>query len=713
MKTTKLALLSLILFLPASALTASPTVPDPLKPWVDWVSESVSDRDCPFLQVGGQRTCLWITGAELRVTDKAGEFLLAGQAYAEGWLPLPGSREHWPQTAQLQGGEATLLEHEGRPALRIRPGPFLVRGRFAWSRLPNALAVPPSVGLVRLLIDGAPAPVDRDAQGRLWLRDRTPSTGAETQDRLDLRVHRKVSDLSPIRVDTQLVLDVAGRQREVVLAAPMLTGFIPIELRSALPARIEADGTLRVQLRPGSWTIGVTAYRPGEVTRLAVPAPGGDWPAQELWAFEAQHQLRLVEPVGLTQVDPRQTTLPPAWHELPAFLAEPGQTLTLEVRRRGDAQPEPDTLALARTLWLDFDGGGYTVQDQLTGTVTQAWRLEAAPELVLGRVAVDGQDQLITQRADHASRGVEVRRGDLNLVADSRYEGDRETLPVGWRHDLNSMRAVLNLPPGWDVFAVAGVDNNPPSWLQRWTLLDLFLVLIAGIAVARLWGVGAGVLALATLALTWHAPGAPQQVWLHLIGALALLRVVPPGRLRFLVATYRNVALVALVLIAIPFLVDQARTAVYPQLDVHRYAAEYPQPRAPSPDALRAPGVGREASMADEVRMRLKEAAPSYRGSYNTSLDYRRIDPGANVQTGPGLPRWQWQQLAFGWNGPVSRDQSVALTLISPWQNRVIRLLRILLLLAFAVLLIRDRAGGGPRAWLQALNPKREAPGHA
>ena len=61
----------------------------------------------------------------------------------------------------------------------------------------------------------------------------------------------------------------------------------------------------------------------------------------------------------------------------------------------------------------------------------------------------------------------------------------------------------------------------------------------------------------------------------------------------------------------------------------------------------------------------------------------------------------------------MSKDQAVTLTLLSPWQNRVIRLLRILLLLAFAVLLVRDRASGGPRAWLQALNTKREAPGHA
>jgi len=711
------ALLTVLLsasVLVASPVSALPTVPSPLEPWVDWVAEALPERDCPLLHADSRRACQWITGVELRLSDTAGDFRVTGHAYAAGWLQLPGSRDHWPREVWLKDGEATLLERQGHPALHVAPGPFEVRGRFGWSQLPNALALPPLAGLVSLSIDDEPAPVNRDRAGRLWLRDRAPAENGEIADRLDLRVHRKITDLAPIRLDTQLLLDVAGRQREVVLSAPLLSGFIPIELRSPLPARIEADGSLRVQVRPGSWTIGVAAYHPGEVTSLRVPAPDADWPAQEVWAFEAQHQLRLVEPVGLTQIDPRQTSLPTAWHRLPAFLAEPGQVLTLEVRRRGDTQPEPDTLSLSRSLWLDFDGGGYTVQDQLTGTITQSWRLEAAPALALGRVSVDGQDQLITRRADTDERGVEVRRGSLHLTADSRYEGDRGSVPIGWRHDLNSAGATLYLPPGWDIFSVSGVDNNPPSWLQRWTLLDLFLVLIAGIAVAKLWGIPSGALALVTLALTWHAPGAPQQVWLHLIGALALLRVVPAGRLRVLVATYRNLALIALVLVAIPFLVGQARTAVYPQLEGGRYGAGYgPQSAAPAPPASRSVTDAREASMADEVMGRGKKAGSPDLGSYNQALDYQRIDPSANVQTGPGLPRWQWRQLTLTWNGPVSKDQTVVLTLLTPWQNRIIHLAQILLLLALAGLLIRDRAAGGPRSWLRALRVRQGGSGHA
>lgn len=693
---------------------AAPFVPEPLQPWVGWVKEQIPEADCPFLTGETQRECQWITGIELRLADGHGSFRMAGANYREGWLMLPGSRAHWPDRVEIDGRSANVLEQGGRPALWLEPGAFEVLGDFTWTRLPSALEIPPGAGLVRLFIDGEAAAVNRDAQGRLWLRDRLAAADLEAQDRLELHVHRRISDLSPIRLDTELVLDAAGQQREVVLAAPMLEGFIPIELRSPLPARIEPDGRLRVQLRPGSWHIGVSAYRPGEVGELAVPAGGAGWPAQEVWVFAAQPQLRQVEPQGLPPVDPQQTSLPDDWRQLPAFLAAPGQRLRLVLQRRGDEEPEPDALALNRTLWLDFDGGGYTVQDHLSGRVTRAWRLETDPALALGRVEVDGTDQLITQRQDSGNRGVEVRRGLLRLSADSRYEGDRESLPIGWRHDLNSAQASLNLPPGWDLLRVGGVDNDPPSWVQRWTLLDLFLVLILVIAVTKLWGASAGVLAFAALGLTWHGYQAPQQVWLHLVGVLALLRVVPPGRLRWWIRAYRNLVLVALVVILVPFIVQQARTAIYPQLDQRHphlgmdlagdaapQAEAAPAPAPTSPSFVDGTAV-LERRVAKAAGVLIPQGADQRRRP-----DFQRIDPTASVQTGPGLPHWQWRRVPLSWNGPVSMEQRVSLTLLSPWQNRAIHLAQIVLLLAFGGLLLRDRVRGGPGAWLRALRISR------
>ena len=56
------------------------------------------------------------------------------------------------------------------------------------------------------------------------------------------------------------------------------------------------------------------------------------------------------------------------------------------------------------------------------------------------------------------------------------------------------------------------------------------------------------------------------------------------------------------------------------------------------------------------------------------------LDPDALIQTGPGLPTWQWRSVQLRWNGPVDRAQQIRLWLVSPAMNLVLGLLRVALL---------------------------------
>src|SRR5205814_6914446 len=91
-------------------------------------------------------------------------------------------------------------------------------------------------------------------------------------------------------------------------------------ITSDLPARIEPDTRLRVQARPGTFTIELTARSetlPGSLER---PRPDGPWrEGEEVWVFEAKSSLRLVSVEGVRAVDPQQTSLPDAWKNLPAY----------------------------------------------------------------------------------------------------------------------------------------------------------------------------------------------------------------------------------------------------------------------------------------------------------------------------------------------------------------------------------------------------------
>ena len=70
-----------------------------------------------------------------------------------------------------------------------------------------------------------------------------------------------------------------------------------------------------------------------------------------------------------------------------------------------------------------------------------------------------------------------------------------------------------------------------------------------------------------TLVIIWHEPGSPHYVWLNILAATALLSVLPQGKFYKLTRWYRNVCWLALVLIAVPFMVSQVRMGIYPQLE--------------------------------------------------------------------------------------------------------------------------------------------------
>ncbi|MEM7284580.1 MAG: hypothetical protein AAF438_23535, partial [Pseudomonadota bacterium] len=621
----------------------------------------------------------WPRELKLQADKQGAQFTQRWRLYGKSHITLPGNDQHWPQQVTVNGETATVLNQNNRPVLQLEAGEYRIQGRFDWEARPPFLNLSYNTGLIDLTLDGeAIVFPEFDTQQRLWLRRRgeQDSATAGESERLEIRTYRKLTDDSPARLMTRVELDVAGRYREVLLG-PVLTldeatGWIPTALDSPLPARLEQDGRLRLQVRPGQWVITLEARYATALESLDLPAAQDNWPAGEVWVFEAQPHLRQVEITGIDAIDPQQTGLPGAWRQLPAYQMLADTQMTLVQQRRGDPTPAPAQLNLKREMWLDFDGKGYTVHDQINGQMTSGWRLEMQAPGILGRVGINNQNQFITT-LDKSRGGVEVRQGQINLQADSRINEALRVLPAtGWAHNFQSAGITLNLPPGWHLFTVSGVDNVPNTWLQRWNLLDLFLVLITAVVFARLWHWAWGVLALATLILMYHEVNAPVWIWPNLLAVIALLRVLPEAHwFTRLLRWYRNGSLLALLVLVLPFMVDQVRQSLYPQLargapnlmNSYNSYSDYGVTNAQDGfmaeevlDNIMPMEADKNIMMEQErsVSSRLRKpgsSSPQQQPSYQAKKKRLvQIDPNAQVQTGPGLPKWRWERVNLSWN---------------------------------------------------------------
>ena len=200
------------------------------------------------------------------------------------------------------------------------------------------------------------------------------------------------------------------------------------------------------------------------------------------------------------------------------------------------------------------------------------------------------------------------------------------------------------------------------------------------------------------LALVWHEPGAPQYVWLNILAAVALLRVVPQGKLRVLIAFYRNLSFGALILIGIPFMADMIRNTLHPQLELpgkQSFGLPVLQQSSKAPSAP----MENDAVTMEQSKMSLRAnrgiGLHSKKRSKIHSEVVDQVDLKAKVQTGPGLPQWRWRQVYLSWNGPVEQGQKVEMIFLSPWVNKVLNVVRVILLVIFSVCVICGKEGLG------------------
>lgn len=706
------------------------SVPDPLKSWIPWVLDGVPDIACPQLFNDGEnRTCAWPGVLELKANEHGAEFSQSWQVHATTWISLPGDEVHWPQDVLVDGKALPVINHDNGPAIQLTAGAYRLTGRFFWKQVPESLALADNSGLLRLDLMGKliANPV-RDAENRLWLQKKIDSNNVE---QTQLKVFRKVIDGVPVMLETRFHLEVSGKGRELNLGRALLPELVAQALHSPLPANLSPDGNLLVQARAGSWDITLLARHPSMVKSLSLPSGSGLLADEEIWVFQAAPLVRTTSVEGPTAIDTQQTSLPAEWRGLPAYLMRsnaPNQSFGLKEIRRGDSDPAPDRLTLKRRLWLSFDGKSMTMNDQIDGEVNRGERLNMGAVAQLGRIALNGDDQAITSASDKLS-GIEIKRGKLNMSADSVIANAPHRMPaLAWLHDFDHVGIELILPAGWRLLYANGVDQAQGAWLSQWNLLDFFLVLVIALAAGHLWGRKWGVIALLALVLSYQEINAPRYLWLLCFALIALMRALPSNRFQHWVAYAQKLSLLALVLVSLGFATMQVRGALYPVLEnetglafeygVNRHLPSPPlrdplepavyemaaPPQPPAEVQIAAPevqanapsrefsvGSGR-AKMSSIMPMRAPEPPIS------NAHEYDYVDPDAKVQTGPGLPQWQWRTHHLLFDGPVGQDQQLDLWLLPPWANKIVVLLRLLLLglllkcvLGFAA----PKSGGG------------------
>lgn len=489
-------LLAIVVLLSAAPLFAtphlSPTIPDPLKPWVPWVLERDTTRGCPEVQ--GAERCVWYRSLALDVNPYRGSFSLSVELDAPGMVKLPGDDMSWPQAVRLKrdGAEEPIvvLQDQSSPYVELGKGSYEVKGIFTWGEWPPSLLVPPEVVTLNFTQYGSPVAARREVDGRVWFQTKRNQAQVE-QDTLSISISRRLSDGIPFLVDTHVTLKVSGKARQVTLDNLVPSGATYLGHESSLRLGHLSGGKTRIDVIPGVHAVRIKSLFSSPPEKLEVSERVGDeWPYEEYWSWNPNLSVRRVELQGGVEANPFELPIPDEWRTLTTFALRAGSTLVFkEVQRGSVAAEEKPTYALERTAWLTPEGDSFDTIDTIRGQTGGARRLEAEGLLTLKRATVFARPIMISRDPATRAHGVELRSPTIDLSAEGSISRSGELPAIGWNTEMRSVKWALHLPPGWTPLSVKGPDWVKGDWWHSWTLESVIvsIVVLLGLKYLYSW----------------------------------------------------------------------------------------------------------------------------------------------------------------------------------------------------------------------------------
>lgn len=695
--------LSSLLFLISFSLLAQNTIPEPLKPWVPWVSKGSEALTCPYInntQYENQQNhvCAWPSDLALKVTDNSAVFIQSWHILTKSIIPLPGSTKNWPSVVKVNSKQVPVISHKGVPSIELTKGNYQIEGSFEWQKIPESLAIPAQYAFVKLTVNDQVSAFPKIENNDLWLQK---SESKQTkQDTLDISVARRITDGTYIALETFISLNVSGKMREVKLGKLLPSGFELISIESQLSSFIDGDGVLRAKVKPGSYSIQVQAYAQPTLLSWSRPERTHNWPKDEIWVFQGHEKLRLGKIEGAKMIDSSQATMPKAWYELPSYLMSTNDTLKYDIQHRGKPLHLENQLSLNRTLWFSFDNHSYTFNDDINGTMINDWRLSMTSPYSLESAEDKDGSVLITTTTEN-ERGIEYRYPHVNIQARGVISAEK-TLPVtGWDSNFERVSVLLQLPPGNKLFAVFGADYVSDSWWASWTIWSSFIVLLSSLITGRLISKSAGVFTALMLVVIYQVSGAPIAAIVNLLIAIAIKKHQPFDCIKPVVNLYWGASITVAIGAILFFSASQIRTVIYPQLEARQSSVEsFNAAPAMLVDSASKQAVKRKESalystmessanaIMDRDRMELIKVSGSKANAKNLMMERYQSD--SLMQAGSGIPNWQWNSYRIQWNSPVAKDQLFDVIVLSKSLYRIIKLIGVALTLLWLYILLKD-----------------------
>lgn len=668
-------------------------IPDDLKKWIPWVMKDHQKNACPYgYDDFLKKICYWPSSLNIDVKEKEINFKMKVYLYEDRFIALVGDNLNWPQNVRDNESKIAVVNISDIPYIYLKKGRHDIRGMLP---LAKEVSIPQDVAIINFSDEKnkelEAIVVNNKLQISKFSKNKS-TTNTKSENTLKITVVRSINDNMPFSVDTVLKINVTGDVRDENLGKIIFPNSRIYNFSSTLPVKTDENGNFIFHVMPGSWTFSVSSLFDDVISNLRFFKSNSFFPSEEVWVYEIDKSLRDTKIDGVKSIAPQSVVLPENLKNMPTYLIREGETFNIVEKQRSPKIKDKNTFDLRRTIWLNFDGNGYFSEDILQGNISKDMFLSATSDTNLTMVKISGRNSPIVLSKDKKERGVIVREGNINIISESSYNNISSISYSPWNIPVNKVETYINLPLGWSIFHIKGLNHNN-TWIGSWNLLNIFYVLFTTIVVCKIISMKMGILVFINM-LLFHG-----EVALYIPILLIVLFVFLGNFLKNYMPKFSNVCLifknivyVIFVISIFIFLVKDVRHSIYPSLDFSfniadngniarsdRYVSDHPSPS--NIDSFKAiPGVVYMHNTRDIDKVLRDMANNEDRDLENEYLD---------VATGVGKPEWYGKKTIYLIsNSIVNPEEKIDFYYMTPNINFIICFVRAFFIISFLILIL-------------------------
>lgn len=534
-------------------------IPKELNDWNKWVKKDLAYTDCPT--INGVRNCIYINKLNISGSDII-KVSFNGYSYIDnGYVNLVNNESLYPNDILVDNKPAYKIIKNDLSYIKVNKGSFEINYFYKNKELENKNIIL-THDILNFKNDSA---IKMSKEGNVInFNAKDVVVEAVKNEYQNIKVYRKFRDSIPSELETKIMIDYSGKEKEINLGKIIPEDFKLVDVKSDLNVK-EDNGSFKVTLSSGEHEVNIKSYSTHIKENISVVGliTGIN---KEIWSIQNEPNIRQVKINNSIPVDNIKSLVPNEWSNFPSYKVNSSIVLTTE-KRGVEIKSKVDT-GENRVSWYGFNGDILKSKSDINVSNKNNLLYKVEKGIKLNSFSINDKNEIIVN--SNGDIGVIANEGEFKGSVETEVKNINQVPYKFFNGDVDLRSWELHLAPRTRVLYASGVDYISNSWYYDWNLYLVFLLVVVSFLSYKIFGKLMAAISFISILIFQYYTVFAWFFWIAYLILIGLLKIIPHNNIniRKWLSIILKVLIVYIVLNACLYIIQEVRLIINPSLEL-------------------------------------------------------------------------------------------------------------------------------------------------